>query len=176
MRYVICLFASAVSLLAGCVTAEIATDPLTFDLDPSRLARLQPGRTFSIENGYADEVQKKFKLRGSTWIFNQKQLTDTAIVMLSRAMQKRDLKVTPQSDKTVTLRVLVLRAGMHTVPMVAFVDARVGLEAKFGDGTVTYVEADNSSPGGAPRAYDGAVLFALNQLADDPKFVVYMSR
>ena len=46
--------------------------------------------------------------------------------------------------------------------------------SNFGNGTNSYIEADNSSPGEFGRAFDGAVLFALNQLLADEKFIAYM--
>ena len=109
-------------------------------------------------------------------MLDQEQFTDTAIAMLGRALEKQGVKVAPSADKVVTLRVRVLGAGLRAYPFVAVSSARVGLEANLAGGGEFYVESENGSPGGASRAFDGAVLFTLNQLLEDPKFAAYLNR
>jgi hypothetical protein len=161
--------------LAAC-TADIATDPNTFSLEPGRVSHLRRPQSVSLANGFEAESKRSFKINANTWVFDEKQLTNTAIAVLNRGMTQQGLAVEPNGGKTIVMRASVLGARVRTYPFVAFVDARVGLHADFGDGTKTYVEADNSSPAGAPRAYDGAMLFALQQLLTDEKFVAYINR
>jgi hypothetical protein len=96
--------------------------------------------------------------------------------MLWRALEKQGLAITSQSGKTVTLKVYQPNALMQVYIGFANTYARVALDAEFGDGTRTTVLGENRSPAGAPRAFDGAVLFALNKLIVDEKFVAYLNK
>jgi hypothetical protein len=143
----------------------------------TRLSQLREPQAVTLNTAYPENQAKlPAKVGSATWMFDQKQLTDTAIVMLGRAMEKHGVTVAPQAGKTLALRVRVLGVRLRVFGPVAQTTARLGLDARFGDGTGTYIEADNASPAGAQRAYDGAVLFALNQLLADEKFLAYMNR
>lgn len=168
---------AACVLLAGCISVEVPTDASTFNVDPQRLAHLKlQQQTVALRNGYAGSEKVNYKINNVTWVLDQEQFTNTAIAMMGRALEKQGVKVSPSADKVVTLRVRVLGAGLRTYPFVAVASARVGLEVNFAGGGEFYVESENGSPGGATRAFDGAVLFTLNQLLEDPKFAAYMNR
>ena len=164
------------AMLAGCMTVDIPTDPQAFSLEANRLSQLPRSQAVALKNGYTGDATLRLKMSSNTWVIDQKQLTETALAMLGRAMQQQGLTLDPQAGKTVTLRARVLSTRFRTMPFVAMISVRLALNASFGDGSGTYIEADNSSPGGAQRAYDGAVLFALNQLVADPKFTAYLNR
>lgn len=165
-------------LLAGCAV-EVPTDPGTFDMQPDKLEHLQRGQSLSLMNGYSGEAKANLRLRGGvTWIIDQQRLTETAIIMLTRALEKHGLEPRDQAEKTVTLQVKVMRVNLHRPAFspVMQTTAMVALHARFGDGTSTQIEAENMSPMGGQRAFDGAVLFALNDLLQDEAFVAYMKR
>ena len=165
-------------LLVGCAV-EVPTDPGAFDVAQDKLANLRRGQAVSLVNDYAGEAKANLRLRGGvTWIIDQQRLTETAIIMLTRALEKQGLEPRDQSDKTIALRVQVMRVNLHRPAFspVMQTTAMVALQASFGDGTTTRIEAENMSPMGGQRAFDGAVLFALNDLLEDEAFVAYMNR
>lgn len=159
--------------LSAC-TIPIETDPSTFNVEPAAVAHLKA--SVAQRNGYSAEAPQSIPMSPHTWVIEQKKLTDTAIAMLSRALEKQGLAVSPQSGKTVTLKVYQPSASMQMYIGFANTYARVALEAEFGDGTRTVVIGENRSPMGAPRAFDGAVLFALNKLVLDEKLVAYLNK
>ena len=169
----------AFCLLAGCGAVEIKTDPGAFDVQPDKLAHLRSGEAVSLVNGYPGEA--KLQLRpagGAKWIVDQQQLTGTAITMLTRALEKQGIQVRERSERTITLRLRVAGAYINKVGFGYYVyvpTAQVVLQAAFGDGSATSARAQNGSPHNAGRAFDGAVLFALNDLLKDEKFVAYVN-
>jgi hypothetical protein len=166
-------------LLAGCAV-NVPTDPGAFDVQPDKVKHLQRGKeALSLVNGYSSEAKANLRLQGGvTWVVDQGRLTDTAIIMLTRALEKQGIEMRDQSPKSVALQVQVMRVRMvrHPFSPIMQTTATVALQARFGDGTASRIEAENMSPMGGQRAFDGAVLFALNDLLEDEKFVAYMNR
>ena len=167
------LFAAA---LAGCGQFPIQTDASTFSIEPAAVAHLRAQQAVALKNGYAAPAQANMPQgRGQIWTSDLKQLTETAISMLGRALEKQGIRIAPEAEKTVTLRVHELRAGMYGVMIHPRVRAMLVLDAQYADGATTSVHALNTSPMGAPRAIDGAVLFALNDLVRNEQFVSYVN-
>lgn len=164
-------WAALAALLAGCTT-EIGSNPDTFSLGPAALSHLRRPQAVALENAYPAETKVELKLTGgNVWIVELRRLTQSSITMLARGMEGQGIKVAADAPKRVTLRVSdPLAAAGYTV------FARVNLEARFADGTSTSIQADNRSPASADRAFDGAVLFALNKLIYDEKFIAYMNK
>jgi hypothetical protein len=159
------------ALLAGCTT-EVGTNPETYSVAPAGLSHLRRPQTVALENAYPHETKVELKLTGgNVWIIELRRLTQTSIAMLARGMEGQGIKVAPDAPKRVTLRVSdPLAAAGYTIY------ARLNLEARFGDGTSTTIQAENRSPMSADRAFDGAVLFALTRLVGDERFVAYMNK
>src|SRR5713101_2139464 len=102
--------------VAACAPLSVPTDPNTFDVEPAAVSQLRGPRTVTLNNAYETQTEVViFRQRGVSWKTDLKQLTDTAIVMLSRAMEKQDIRVGPRADKTVTLRVHQVVAGMYGI-------------------------------------------------------------
>ena|ERR1700741_4786781 len=163
--------ALAAALLAGCTT-EIGTNAETFSLAPNALSQLRRPQLVALENAYPAETKVELKVTGgNTWIIDLRGLTQTSIAMLARGMESQGIAVAPAAPKRVTFRVSdpLAAAGYATF-------ARLSLEARFADGTSTSVLAENRSPVSAERAFDGALLFALNKLVYDDKFIAYMNQ
>jgi hypothetical protein len=158
--------------LAGCMTIDMPTSPDTFSVGAGTVAHLGGAQPLSFKNGYLSEAKQPLRVGHNTWMFDARQMTETAIVMLERALVKSGVKVVPESGRAITLRVRVTDGGMHGVMPWIQTTGRLVLEASFGDATLS-IPADNSSPMGAQRAYDGAILFALNRLAVDERFTAY---
>src|SRR5262245_48837186 len=160
---------------AGCAH-EISSSPDTFSLDAKAAAHLRK-QSVALKNGYETEAKRQFSVgMGNSWTVDQKQLTETAIVMLTRSFEKQGITPVAQADKSVLLRVRADNAFVHSGAFVAHSNVRLVLEAQFGDGTSTSIPGDNQSPMGAPRAFDGAILFALNGLLNDERFAAYLNR
>jgi len=162
--------------LTGC-TIDVPTDAQTFNLEPTSMSQLRASQqTVALKNGYQGENKQQFKVGVHTWIVDARGLTDTAIAILGRGLEKRGLKTAPQAEKTVTLRVVAHSASEQNFPGFTQSRVRVALDVLCGDGTRLLTQADNMSPSGAQRAFDGAVLFALNRLLAEEKFLAYMNR
>ena len=115
---------------------------------------------------------------GQSWSVDDRQLTDTAIVMLRRALEKQGIAESLEAGKTITLRVNSRHAFVHVNPFSPLSNSNVTitLEADLGDGTEAFSSADNQSPLGPQRAFDGAILFALNELLSEAAFVAYLNK
>ena len=162
----------AVLLIAGSLgsCSTDSTDPNRFSLPPSDLAHLRAPQSLGMRNAYPAPAPIKTGLLA----FDQQQLTETAIAMLTRAMDKHGIAVAAQAEKTVTLRVRLTNLRMRGMPPQR--TARIYLDAELGDGTSTSLEAEETSLGEFDRAIDGAILVALKDLVADEKFVAYMKR
>jgi hypothetical protein len=158
--------------LAGCMTIDMPTDPDTYSVGASTVSHLRAAQPLSFRNGYEGEAKQPIRVGAHTWLFDSRQMTETAIVMTERALVKGGVKVVPESGRAITLRVRVTGGGVHGIVPWVQTTARLVLEASFGEATLS-IPADNSSPMGAQRAYDGAILFALNRLLVDEKFTAY---
>lgn len=161
--------------LAGCMTVDVPTDPGTFSVDPSKVASLSGAQPLSLKNAYQREAKQSVNVGNNTWVFDLRQMTDTSIVMLQRALDKGGVKVVPEGDRAMMLRVRVTGVRVRAFPPVVQTNAQVMLDVRFGATTLS-IPAENTSPAGAQRAYDGAILFALNRLLADEKFIAYVSR
>jgi hypothetical protein len=167
MRCLLWLFV----LLLGACTVAVPTKPDNYDIAPKATAHLRSPQSVSLVNGYDAESNVQFRLRGGgTLVFERRQLTQTAIAMLTRALEKQGISVTPQAPKTITLQVqpqgLVFQYFRYT--------GRITLVARLGDAGEVHIPQENLSPMGWTNAFDGAVLFALNDLLEHENFVAYM--
>jgi hypothetical protein len=169
--------AFSAALAAGCAV-DVPTNANTFSIEPTSAAHLSGAQPVALKNGYkeAAAVREIGAGKGQTWRVDQKQLTDTAIAMLTRAVEQHGVKTSAQAEKSVTLLVRATHGFIQTRAFspVAQSNASVVLEVEFGDGTQAFIRADNNSPMGVQRAFDGAVLFALNKLLVHEKFVTYV--
>lgn len=173
-RWSVLLVLPLAALLSAC-TLPLSTSPDTFHVAPAALAHLPRTKAVMVENGYTAEAPYPFKVEMHTWVVDQRQITETAAIMLRRALEKQGLAAGP-GGKTVTLRVQQPSAYVRMLPFVTQTFATLTLDAEFGDGTRTSLRADNQSPMSGPRAFEGAVLFALNKLVNDERFIAYMNR
>jgi len=166
--------------LAGCV-AQVETSPDTFSVEATRVSDLRGPQVLALRNAYNTPAleyaaNQQFGIGNQTWRFDARQMTDTAIVMLQRAFANGAITVAPAADKEITLRVRVAGGRLRFVSPWSEVTGYVILDATLGDGSVVSVKADNNSPLGHQRAYDGAILFALNYLLVEQRFVAYVNR
>ncbi len=170
--------ASAALILAGCVSVGIPTDPDAFSVEIKAVAHLRPAQAVALINGYDSEAKEELKVHPwVTWVFDVRRLTDTAITMLRRPLEKHAITLDAQAGKTITLRVHGMRGHVVTLPPYAHTVAHLRLDAQFGDGTRAVIDATNGAPmANHQRAFDGALLFALNKLLIDEQFVAYMNR
>jgi hypothetical protein len=170
------MFLSAMA--AGCAM-DVPTRSDTFAVDSVHAAHLRGPQSIELKNAYSGEAKRDLDPgKGQTWSIDQKQMTDTAMTMVGKAVEKQGIKTQGPADKSVTLQVRVEQAFIHqrVLSMVAHANVRLWLDATFGDGTGTTLPADNNSPLGPQRAFEGALMFAIEKLFIDEKFVAYVNK
>jgi hypothetical protein len=160
------LAAGIVAFICGC-TMTVRTSPDSLKIQPGGVSHL-PARTVTLVNGHASETQLRFSSPPYTLIVEPKQMTDTAIEVLRRAL--------PSGGKGVAKRVVLRvhsprQAGRYPMPGVA-----ITVDADYGDGTRSQVFGEGYSARGADRSFEAALLTALNRLLGDPRFVAYLKR
>jgi hypothetical protein len=164
--------ASALLLTAVAACAiTIPTDPNTFSVEPAATSHLRGPQTVALANIYKSETLVGIG-RGRS---DLRELTNTAIVMLGRALEKQGIRVAPQAEKTITLRVAYVRVLAYGVMIAPRMEASLSLEVTYPDGTSTTIDAYNTAPFSESRAIDGAVLFAVIDLLRHEKFIAYIN-
>lgn len=176
MRSCLSLFVAVLTLaLAGCAVT-IATDPNRFNVEPQQLPNLHRPQAVTLKNAVKEDARPLVlkPAAGVSWTIDQRKLTDTAVAMLGRALEKNGVTVPPQADKEIALGVRVRNVHNRRVPFAMLTSVRVAIYVVFGDGTKTYVEGDYTKSN-FEVAFDGAVQDALNHLVTDEKFVAYLN-
>lgn len=166
-------------VIAGGCAVDVPTSPDTFAVDAANAGHLRGPQSIWLKNAYNAGVKRDLGAgKGYTWSIDEKQMTDTAITMLARAVEKHGFKTEAPADKSITLQVRVQQGFIHqrAVSFVAHANVRLLLDATFGDGTGTTLPGDNNSPMGPSRAFEGALMFAINKLLVDEKFVAYVNK
>lgn len=159
--------------LAGCgVVTTIPTNPNNYDIEPKAVAHLRTPQSVALKNGFPQEEKMTMKIEHNFLVVEQRKLTDTAIAMLGRALQKRGITVADDAEKSLTLRV---NARGYVMQFFRWT-GQVLLETRLGDGTLVSHPSENLSGKGFEHAFDGAVLFALNDLLADERLIAYMNR
>jgi hypothetical protein len=160
------LVACIVAFVCGCTTT-VRTSPDSLKLEPGAVSHL-PARPVTLVNGHTSETQLKFSTPAYTLIVEPKQMTDTAIEMLRRALPSPG----KGAAKRVVLRVHSPRqAAPYPTPGLT-----ITLDADYADGTRSQVTGQGYSALGATRSFEAALVQALNQLVGDARFVAYMKR
>jgi hypothetical protein len=160
------LLSFVAAFVCGC-TSTVRTSPDNLKLEPGAVSHL-PARNVTLVNGHATETQLKFSTPPYTLIVEPKQMTDTAIEALRRALPSGG----KGAAKRIVLRVHSPRqAGPYPTPGLL-----ITLDADYGDGTRSQVSGQGYSARGADRSFEAAILQALNRLLGDARFVAYMKR
>jgi hypothetical protein len=171
MRLRHALIAAAAFALGGCASPNSSLGD-RFELEPADISELRAAQPVALRNGYT---------YASTHVVNQyvtldeREFTDSAITMLSRALEKQGIRLAPDAKKSVTLRVRMDRHVLR-IPHVFAPQyyATITLVATLGDGTKLEENAQDMSPGGWGRATDAASLLALKYLVKNQEFVAYL--
>jgi hypothetical protein len=167
--------AALLSLALGAcgIVHTVPTNPNNYSIEPKAVSHLRAPQTVALKNAYAEESTVIFPIQHNKLSIEQKELTQTAIAMLSRALEKQGITTAEKAEKTVTLRV---RAQGYRMQMFRWT-GRIILEARLGEdpSPISYPN-ESLSPKGWENAFDGAVLFALNDLIEDERFVAYINR
>jgi hypothetical protein len=151
------------------------SNPDRFSLEASAVAHLRGPQTVKITNAYPGPAVVQFRVGRVTLDQDQHQYTDTAIVMLSRALEKHGIGKSEDAGKAVELRVRLAGGRVGGRVISPEYHGRVVIEAQFGDGTATLHPGSDMSPGGWARAFDAAIVVALRGLVAEEKFVAYMN-
>jgi hypothetical protein len=161
--------------LAGCA-GDVVTNPDAVKVEPFGMSAVRTPQTIAFRNAFEAPAKYEITSRDGTWVVDLRQLTDTAIVALRRALENKGITAAAQSAKTVTLRVQVRGAWTQIMPGHVLARARLTLDAQFGDGSTAWIEAEDGSAFGATRAFEGALRVALQRLLFNPAFVAYVTQ
>jgi hypothetical protein len=160
----------SVILLTGC-TVPIATDPDRFNVGLTTISPLRL-KTVALNNAYQTEtlvLRDPPRLPGSV---DLKALSEAALSMMSRAMEKHGIAISPEAKKTVTLAVTHVELWDVFLRGTA---ATVTVEARYPDGTTIARQVTEYSALQYGRAIDAAVRPAMNDLIRDSRFVAYLN-
>jgi len=160
------------AVLTGCGPLIVKSNPSTFSVPADAAAQLvKQQQSVALNNAYKTETQVGIYSGTRDWQGDLQQYTETAITLLGREMTKKGTDLSPQSAKTITLRVRDVHANPGWV-----IRSDLVLEAQYGDGTNSTIASENTSPSDAWRAVDGAIMRAVSQLLRDDKFLAYVNR
>src|SRR5215217_7610878 len=102
-------------LVAGCAI-DVPTNPDTFNVEPANAAHLRGPQAVALRNAYQAEAKRALGAgKGQTWTVAQKPLTDTAIAMLTRALEKQGIKADAAARKSISLQVRVEHGSIRTI-------------------------------------------------------------
>jgi len=156
--------------LSGCAVDVVPTAN-NFSIEPKYTNQLRGQQRVALVNGYTTQSPARYTLQSNKFNFDRRQMTDTAITMLGQALEKQGILVDPKAEKTIWLQ--VAPSGM-TFAMFRYT-GKVTLAARFGDGKQAHIPQENLSPMGWERAFEGAMLFALQDLLEHENFVAYLN-
>ena len=160
--------------LSACVTAY-QSRPDALWVPDGAAAKVRVPQTVSIQNGYASEkVVKIFQGQGVTTTADLKQLTHTSMLTLTRALEKRGVKVAPQARKSLTLR--IQSASVGVAPGYPVANGQVLLEVTYSDGTKTTLSGGSKSVASADNVIDNSILRVVLDLLQHHEFLAYMNR
>lgn len=168
----------ALSSCAGFFT--VVTDPSAFSV-PGKTSSPRAGQAIALLNGYDRETMKPV---GDHVQFDYQQVTDTALGIMKRHLEKNGVSVTSAAPRKVTLKVVNARMYFMNIPFAERWRTNLDLEATFDDGTSASVHAENSASMAmgfrgnvAPqRSVEGAAMFAVTDLLNDRRFLSYANR
>jgi len=112
---------------------------------------------------------KRVKLKRGVFC-DLKQLTDTAVAIVTRELNQKGLRITPNADKTMRMRVV---KAMWT-PKFFTQTGELTLEAALGNGACVSVDGRHETGGNAFRALNGATLFAAIAILQNPRLAAYL--
>jgi len=160
--------------LSACVTV-FQTRPDALWIPDGAAAKVRAPQTISLQNAYASEtVVKIYQGQGVTTTADLKQLTDTSMTVLTRALAKRGVKVTPQARKSLTLRVHSAALGVAPGYPLAF--GSVKLEVTYPDGTGISLSGGYKSVYNTDNVIDNSILRAVLDLLQHSDFLAYVNR
>jgi hypothetical protein len=169
MRTILQGLATLVAL--GLVGCAVTSNPEAYDVEGVQGAQLRAPQRVALKNSYMVATVVPLA-RG--FEVDAQQVTETAISMLRRAVEKQGITLAPEAEKTLVLRVQNVSAGQQNF-MSPMTKAGLALDVAYGDGTTSTVLGGNVGYG-HQKAIDGAVLFALNKLMQDGAFLAYMNK
>ena len=176
MRLLIAL--ALASALAGCGTFTVVTDPSAYQV-PASAGSPRAGQSVALVNAYSQDTMKLVSDRIQ---LDLRQVTDSAIVMMRRHLERKGVTVDQDSPRKVTLKIVNVSMYYMAIPFAERWRTNLDLEAAFGDGTSTSVRGENSAPVAfrgnvvLQRSVEGATMFAISDLLRDRRFLSYANR
>ena len=173
------LFAAALAaVLSACGTVTVVTDPGAYSV-PANAAAPREGKSVALLNAYSTDPMTLISDRIQV---DLRQVTDTAIHMMRRHLEKKGVTVDPNASTKVTLKIVNANMYYMAIPFAERWRTNLDLEATFGDGTSTSVRAENSAPVAfrgqvvLQRSVEGATMYAVSDMLRDKRFQAYTNR
>jgi len=164
--------------LSACGTFTVVTDSGAYSV-PGNAASPPAGTSIALLNAY---TRDELRLVANRIQVDLRQVTDTAIRIMQRHLERNGVKVTADAQKKVTLK--VVNATMYYVP-IPFAErwrTNLDLEASFGDGSSASARGENSAPVAfrgqvvLQRSVEGATMFAVSDMLRNQRFQAYTGR
>lgn len=173
------LFALALAgALSACGTVTVVTDPGAYSV-PASAYSPRAGQSIALLNAYSQDTTKLIADRIQV---DLRQVTDTAIHMMRRHLERKGVNVDPNAPKKVTLKIVNANMYYMAIPFAERWRTNLDLEATFGDGTGASVRGENSAPAAfrgqvvLQRSVEGATMFAVSDMLRDKRFQAYANR
>lgn len=167
-----------IALLAGCGTYTVVPDPGAYSVRDQTM-RLKRGTSIALLNGHP---QQEMVMVADRMQVDARQVADTAISIMRRHLQRNGVTVDPNAPKKVTIRLASATMSYLAIPFAERWRTTLELEATMGDGRRASARGENNAPAAfrgqlaIQRSLEGAVLFAVTELLDDPELEVYANR
>ena len=175
-------FVLALAALAGCeTTSTIATDASTYSVRETTRP-LKSGERIGLVNGYSQETKTEIGSQaGNHFVLDLRQATDTAIAMTSQHLQTMGVTADANAPKKMTLRVTNARTAFQLKPFTFDSRFRTSLniaaECESGPNATFFAENAAVVAPMVPhetvvkRGIEGATMFAVTKLLNDPRVV-----
>jgi hypothetical protein len=180
-------FLLALGALAGCETTSIINTDADMYSVKEATAPLKRGARIGLVNGYSQEAKTEIGSQaGNHFVLDLRQATDTAIAMTSRHLQTMGVIADANAEKKMTLRVTNARTALQLKPFTFDSRFRTSLniaaECEGGQNTTAFAENAAvlapmmSHESTVKRGVEGATMFAVTKLLNDPRVVDCINR
>ena len=163
-------------MLSGCAIHN-QYEPELHPLDPARFAALNKvelSKKISVINAQASKQDLLLGEAGAHDYYGSlRDITEAAVMHAKDELAKREVDVGADNgaDKTLSLKVTSAKMIKGMWVMRAVIDMSV----ETGDGLTKAYHAENASPMGVERAYNGAAAIAVIEIFSDPEILEYIS-
>ena len=158
----------SILFLGGC-SLNIATKPDAYPFPSEQVFDIRSNIAVNIENFYTNPKVVEI---GDRVFCDLQQFTGTALTMVQRELQIKGVKISPNTGKTVVLKMIYPRWIYGSFRAMT---VHITLQAILENGQVITIDAEYQTLGNAYRAFNGATLKAVTGLLRDKEFSAYLN-